>query len=91
MSLVSSLLVGNGVGVNVDTLNANGVLGSILFVDLDRLHLVQSVPSFYYATKDGVLSIKVRGLVKGDEKLAAVGVGAFVGHTQNAALVVFEL
>lgn len=91
MRLTSSLLVGNGVGVNVDTLDANWVLGSILLVDLDRLHLVKSVPSFYYTTKDSVLSIQVRSLVKGNEKLAAVGIGTFVGHAQNAALVVFEL
>lgn len=72
-------------------MDANRVFGSILLVDLNRLHLVKSVPSFYYATKDSVLSIKVWGLVKGYEKLAAVGIGTFVGHAQHAALVVFEL
>lgn len=87
----SSLLVGDGVGVDVDTLDANRVFGSVLLVDLDRLHFVERVPAFYYATKDGILPIKVRGLVKGKEKLATVGVGTFVGHAQNAALVVLEL
>lgn len=87
----SSLLVGDRVGVNVDALDTNRVFGSVLLVDLNRLHLVECVPAFYYATKDSVLSIEVRGLVKGEEKLAAVGVGTLVGHAQNTALVVLEL
>jgi hypothetical protein len=87
----SSLLVGDGVGMNVNALNANRIFGSVLLVDLNRLHLVECIPTFYHATKDGVLSIKVRGLVKSNEKLAAVGVGTLVGHAQNTALVVLEL
>jgi hypothetical protein len=88
---ISSLLVGDGVGVNVDALDTNRIFGSVLLVDLNRLHLVEGVPAFYYATKDGVLSIKVRGLVESNEKLAAVGVGTLVGHAQDTALVVLEL
>lgn len=77
--------------MDLHILDANRILWPVLLVDLDRLHLIKSIPSFQYATKDGVLSIKVRGLVKGDEELAAVGVGTLVGHAQNTALIVLEL
>jgi len=87
----SSLLVGDGVGMNVDALNADRIFRSVLLVDLNRFHLVECVPAFYHTTKDGVLSIKVRGLVECEEKLAAVGVGTLVGHAQNTALIVLEL
>lgn len=77
--------------MDLHILDANRILWPVLLVDLYRLHLVKCIPSFQYATKDSVLSIKVRGLVKGDEELAAVGVGALVGHAQNTTLVVLEL
>lgn len=77
--------------MDLHILYADRILWPVLLVDLDRLHLIKSIPPFQYATKDGVLSIKVRGLVKGDEELAAVGVGTLVGHAQNTALIVLEL
>ena len=89
--VISSLLIGKRIGVNLHTLYTDRFLGSVFLVDLDGLHFIQSIPSFDHASEDSVLSIKVRGFVEGQEELTAIGIGTSVGHAEDATLIVFEL
>lgn len=63
------------------------LLGSILLIDWDSLHLLQSTSflrTLNDATKNGILAVQVRCLLQGDEELTPVGFGALVRHRHHA-------
>lgn len=73
-------------------LNPYRLLRPTLFVDLERLdlsHRGHAVVANDLA-EDGVQPVQVRSLVENNEKLAAVGARALVGHGHDAALAVFQ-
>jgi hypothetical protein len=55
---------------------------------LDRVYHIVALKDF---SEDNVATVKPRGDGGGDEKLAAVGILAGVGHTEEALLAVLEL
>jgi hypothetical protein len=73
-----------------DALDFHSLLGAGLLVHVQRLELVQDVFAFEHLAEDGVLPIEVGCGRKGDEELAAVRVGAFVGHAHNPPRIVAQ-
>lgn len=76
--------------MNGHPLNPHRLSRPILFIHLDLLDLCQSPQTLVpqQLPKYGVQPVQVRCGGEGDEKLAAVGVGPFVGHADDAAIVV---
>lgn len=56
-----------------------------LAVDVDALQRIQRLPPVDHAPEHGVLAVQVRRRRVAHEELAAVGVGAPVGHADDAA------
>jgi hypothetical protein len=73
-----------------DRVNANGLQRPVLVVDRDSLESIQCVESVNQLPKDRVLAVQMRLLGVDDVELGEVGVGAFVGHGQNAPGIVLE-
>ena len=64
--------------------DSDGDLGGIVRRSRDLLDGPEDGQALNNAAKDHVLAIQMRGRVKGDEELAAVGVGPRVGHREQA-------
>nr|BAH79726.1 cyclophilin [Babesia bigemina] len=67
---------------NLDLFAGGAAAGAVL------LHLLDDVHAAGDLAEHDVLAVEPRALNGGDEELAAVGVGAAVGHGQQAGLVV---
>lgn len=76
--------------MNCNSFNDNLLARSALLVHIYFFHSIKRGPSFYYPSKNSVLSIQVGGLVEGDEELTTVRVRAFVGHGQDTTGIVLE-
>lgn len=67
------------------------VVRLVLGVGLDQSHALNHSHATLDPAKDRMLSVQPWGRGKGDEELAAVGVGPAVGHAQNSSTGVLEL
>lgn len=76
--------------MNSDVSDLDTLLWTRLLVHLERLDLIKHLVAFEQLSKDGVLPVQMRGRGKGDKELAAVGVGAFVGHAHNSTGIVSQ-
>lgn len=78
--------------MHCDPLNPHLLQWPVLLIHLHALDFGQRrealVPE--QLPKDGVQPVQMRRGGKGDKKLAAVGVGALVGHAEDAPLVVLQ-
>ena len=79
-----------GVRVHGDTGDLDTLLWSRLLVYLEGLEVIEHLVALEHLAKDGVLPVQMRGGRKSDKELAPVGVGAFVGHAQDAAGIVSQ-
>lgn len=86
----SSLVIRQGVCVDGDFLNEDLLFRPVLPIDLHGFDLVQGGPALDDPPEDRVLPVQMVGFSKGEEELAAVGVGPLVRHGQDAAGVVSQ-
>lgn len=80
--------VGQRVRVYGDAIDTKRVLGPVLLVHLDSLHLGERGEAVVAndLAKDSVEAVQVRRLVEHDKELGAVGAGPLVGHGDDAAV-----
>ena len=78
----------DGVGVDGDGRDADGLLHPVLPVDVHVLEGVEDVHAADDPAEDGVAAVEVRVAAVRDEELTAVRVGPGVGHADDPALVV---
>ena len=57
----------------------------------DRLNLFEHIVSSNQLTEDSVCAIEPVSRTEGNEELAAVGVGACVGHAEQSSLIVLDV
>jgi hypothetical protein len=69
----------------------NNLGGGLAGLGSERFNLFDDIHSFDNLSEDNVLAVQPGGLGRADEKLGAVGVGASVGHAQNAGSGVLQL
>ena len=89
------LVVENGIPLRDPLfLRSEEIVGGIQDFDFfDLIALgdgIDHVLAFGHKAEDRVFSVKVRGRHVGDEKLAAIGAGACIGHGENTGAVVLE-
>lgn len=73
-----------------DSLDLDSLLGPVFLVHGYLFNVVQHLVALQDFAKDCVLAVEVRSSDKGDEELRAVGVGALVGHADDASCVVSQ-
>jgi hypothetical protein len=71
--------------------NLHSLLWLVTRVLVRVLDLVDDLIALKNFAKDNMASVEPRGNCRGDEKLAAIGVFAGVGHAQKTSLAVLEL